>query len=666
MPPKKKNGFSQMRTEELAEAIAAANHAYYTQGTSTLSDEIWDLMVAELEKRDPDHPVLKAVGADIPASDARKTKLPHFMGSLDKIKPDANVLGRWTAKYPAPYVLSDKLDGISALLVCGSRKGSMKLYTRGNGTHGQDITHILEHIQNVPNPFPCDASAAAAPKKPIAVRGELIVARKTFEKHLQSRGANPRNLVAGAVNAKQPDVHVLKHVQFIPYAVLQPANLAPSQQFDFLKTDLGFTAVAHHTAVASALDVQQLSHMLDERRNKSAFEVDGVVVAHDAAHPPTREKNPAHAFAFKSLVLENTVEVIVTHVEWNVSKDGYLKPVVEFNPVHIAGVTIQRATGFNGEFIKENKIGPGARILVTRSGDVIPYIMEVRKPASSGEGQMPEGIKWKWNETEKEIMLDGKQKNAELEIKQLEHFTKTLEVDHVRGGTVRKLYDAGIDTLEKLYHVTPDQLAHAGLGPKMVEKIYAALQSAFQKMDCVRLMEASNMFGRGFGHRRLRAIVQALPRIETDRAYTPTVNELIALEGVKDAIAGAFLEGLAKFRAFQVSTQIPCSSRSPRPVSPTGPSADTKPAYRPSSPKPKASSSMEGVVAVFTGFRNKKLEADIENLGGRVGSSVSGKTTVVVAKSDTDKTGTKADAAERLGKPVILLADFLKKYDLTV
>jgi len=106
-----------------------------------------------------------------------------------------------------------------------------------------------------------------------------------------------------------------------------------------------------------------------------------IVVRDNQHHSIISGKNPKYSFAFKTILTHEEAEVIVSHVEWNISKDGFLKPTVYFNPIHIGGVKIQKATGFNASFIQSNTIGPGSHIVIIRSGDVIPYIVRTLSPS---------------------------------------------------------------------------------------------------------------------------------------------------------------------------------------------------------------------------------------------------------------------------------------------
>ena len=137
---------------------------------------------------------------------------------MDKIKPDTNSLQKWKQKYSGPYVLSAKLDGISALY--STENNQLKLYTRGNGTIGQDISHLIPYL--------------LLPKiDNITIRGELIMKKTTFVEKYSNTFANARNMVAGLVNQKKIDVEKMKDVDFVAYEVITP-ELKPSEQMSYM------------------------------------------------------------------------------------------------------------------------------------------------------------------------------------------------------------------------------------------------------------------------------------------------------------------------------------------------------------------------------------------------------------------------------------------------
>lgn len=610
--------------DDIASILQQANHSYYNEKQPVFSDNIYDLIKDYLEEKNPGHPILKHVGA---AVEDRKEQLPYYMGSLDKIKGEPD---KFKAKYPGSYLVSDKLDGNSGLLTF--KKGEAKLYTRGDGKIGQNASHVIPFIQGIPSNI----------KEDIAVRGEIIIDKQSFEK-VKSKGANARNMVAGMLNAKVPDLQIAKETQFIAYEIISP-RMDPADQIAYMKK-LGFRPVHSSLLQEANLTNTKLSEILVKRREESPFEIDGIVVMHNKQHNRVTEGNPPYGFAFKSIHTMAKAEVIVQSIEWNLSKDGYLVPTVLFGSVFLGGVSIQRATGFNAKFISDNKIGPGSKIVIMRSGDVIPYIHEVLQPSETGEPQMPD-VPYVWNDTEVNIMIpeDHKKDNSELQLKNLEHFIKKIEIVGLGPGNIKKLYEAGFTTPKALFSATAkDLLKVDGFQAKTADKIFTAIQAKKGNLTCLQLMEASNTLGRGMGGKKLELITNAFPTILANR-YVPTINELINIKGVEKTTANLFITNLPHFFKFIDDNKLTCTV-----ASTSGTVA------------PQVATAFAGKKIVFTGFRNKDWENAIKSQGGDVSSSVSKNTTMVVAK-DVNEDSTKITTAKKYGIPVISMAEFQQNY----
>lgn len=636
--------------DDIVRLIQRANHAYYND-TPLFSDNLFDIIKEYLETKNPDNPILKNVGSI--AESGKKEDLPYFMGSLDKIKSDEKAIEKFKNTYSDSYMISDKLDGNSAMIQF--KKGKAKLYSRGDGTVGQNITHLIPFIKTIPKIKDKEGDE-------ITVRGELIISKADFEK-VKNQGANARNMVAGIVNSKIPNLDIAKRVQFVAYELIEP-RIEPEKQYEFMENN-GFKTVYNKKIFESKLTLDKLSDILVKRRDESDFEIDGIVVFHNKIHKRVKE-TPSYAFAFKSVLTMQKAEVIVTNVEWNMSKDGYLIPVVEFNAVALAGVTIKRAHGFNGKYIKDNKIGPGSKIIIMRSGDVIPYITEIISESETGKGQMPDS-KYTWTKTGVDIVLDiNEQKDSdELRLKNLVHFFDKIDVKGLSEGNVKKIYAAGFKTAKAILNATANDLLKVdGFKSKMAEKIATAIQECKKDLDCVKVMNASNTLGRGFGSRKIELILSHIPKIITQR-HIPSEAELLQLKGVEKITATQFIENLPKYFEFVDANDIDCMFEVYK--------SDNEIIEKKDSPKEISSASSSKVVKedynfndqkiVFTGFRNEKLEKLIKGHGGSVSTSVSKNTSLVIRK-DEEKESSKIKKAEELGIKIMALSDFLNKYKI--
>lgn len=616
--------------ERLAGELRRASDAYYNSDTPLMTDAEFDSKLALLKETAPSHPFLEAVGAPPPPSvAATKVRLPHWMGSLDKIRDDAAALAAWLRKHPGSCVVSDKLDGNSALLVW-QPAGGVRMYTRGDGVTGQDISHLVPLIGGIPVEGLGDAGAG------LAVRGELIIPRRSWAE-IAHMGANPRNMVAGALHRKTPDRRVASRIRFVAHDLIaMPGNgrvPRPSEALRHMDA-LGFVVVRHEVVEHDRVTVEQLTACLLKRALESDFECDGIVVAHDAPHRPAAGRNPTHAFAFKSMRTHETAEVTVSSVSWSVSKDGYIKPTVHFTPVVLDGASIQRASGFNAAFVSRHAIGPGARLVVIRSGHVIPHIVKVLGPADSGHAQMPEAP-FAWTESGVDAVSIGDaggEARRQQQVRALEHFVRTLSVQHVGSKTLSRLVEAGHGSIPALMRLTEaDVLAIGGFQTTGATRVVGALRGARESASCAHMMAACGAFGRGMGVKRLDAITSAMPAVFATMSV-PDAVDVARVEGVGVAAAEAFVRALPEFYGLMREIGVPCRV--------TGVNAGANDGGR-----------AAGMVVVFSGFRDRQLEAAVRSAGGETSGSVSGRTTHVVT-ADKNSTSAKVLAARRLGARV--------------
>jgi DNA ligase (NAD+) len=306
----------------------------------------------------------------------------------------------------------------------------------------------------------------------------------------------------------------------------------------------------------------------------------------------------------------------------------------------IAGVTISKATGFNAGYIEANRIGPGSKLVIIRSGDVIPHILRVLSSSTSNQPSFP-SIPYKWNDTHVDIVIDGD--SEQVELRQMEHFCKTLEIKHVGAGVLKKLYDHGTNTIQRLLAITETEvMAIDGFKDTMAKKIVKSVHDGFARASCADMMAASNVFGRGFGKKKIEAIIAAIPDI-TKRV--PSVSDLEAIEGIGPNTATAFIAALPDYHKFATNIKFrqECMNSSP---------AKGLPAFA-------------DMTIVFTGFRNKTWEEIVSHGSGKVTSTVSKNTTLVVA-ADPHDTSSKIAKARDLGIPVMSKEAFATKYGLTM
>jgi len=514
-----------LKEEQLSQLITVLCDYYFNQSKSLVTDNEYDIIKEFTERKFPKNQTIQEIGAPIGKN---KVKLPFEMPSMDKIKPDSNELQKWMKTYNGEYIISCKLDGVSGLYT--TEGNEPKLYTRGDGKVGQDISHLLT-VLNLPK------------EKNIVIRGEFIIPKDIFISKYKYEFSNARNLVSGIINSKTIDTKA-KDLHFVTYEVIKP-NLIPSEQMEFLK-QLKHEVVKNK--IISEISNDILSNILVHWRKNYEYEIDGIIVNDDKIYR-RNSGNPEHAFAFKMVLSDQMAEVKVVDVIWTPSKDGYLKPRVRIEPVNLTGVTIEYATGFNGKFIEDNKIGIGAVIQIIRSGDVIPHIKSVTTPAENPKMPL---VPYKWTDTKVDIVIENVMEDRTVIEKNITAFFVGLEVDGLSSGNVKRLMNAGFDSVSKILQMNKNDFEKVeGFKEKMIEKIYNGIKNKVSCASLLDIMVASNMLGRGLGERKIKPILDTYPNILTSsETYQQKIDKLKSIKGIGVENADSFVKNIPLFMEF--------------------------------------------------------------------------------------------------------------------
>ena len=619
----KHNGISvleQLNEKQLNDIIRASNSKYYNDAP-VMTDNQYDIVKEFIEKKYPNNAIIGEIGADV---ERNKVKLPYEMASMDKIKPDTGILTTWALKFKGPYVLSCKLDGVSGLYTTEGDKP--KLYTRGNGKVGQDVSHLIPFLR--------------LPKtKGVVIRGEFIIMKDVFLKKYQSTFANPRNMVAGIINHKHISDTIVD-LRFVAYEVILPQK-KPSEQMEFLGT-IDVERVLYQ--VTNTLSNEMLSAILIDWRKSNIYEIDGVIVTNDAIYP-RKSGNPDHAFAFKMVLSDQIAEAKVVDVIWTPSKDGYLKPRVKIEPIHLGGVTIEFATGFNGAFIKDNKIGIGAIIELIRSGDVIPYIKEVTVPAE--EAKMP-SVPFKWNDTHVDVMLENIADDPIVKEKNITMFFRGIGVEGLSSGNITRLIKAGFSTVPEIIHMSEqDFLTVEGFKGKLSNKIYTGIKEKLKEASIIELMAASNIFGRGFSEKKMEIVITELPDILiSDESDDEKISAVASVKGMANKSAEALVYKIADFKEFLSECDL-----------------EDKLYETAVKKNVDQSHHLFDKSIVLTGTRDNTVIDFLKSVGAKQSSSVSKNTFLVIAKNKDEDTG-KAEEARKINVPIMSVEEFIQTYSV--
>lgn len=607
-----------MNLVEKVKLLMDAKDAYYNDEEPIMTDDEFNALELEVLKEDPTNSYFLATGAEVRGD---KVKLPVPMGGLEQIY--AGDGEKWIKNLgfeDEVFIETDKLDGLSGLLVYGHNGKLQIAFSRGDGIEGADITRHVLKMKNVPKII----------GNTMMTRVEFILKEADFET-LNNSGAlgrkfkNARNYAAGQMNRKDADDIFYEYVHVVAYEV-KDHNHSKKSQLLLLQRE-GFEIPGYVIVMGNEINDEQLIATLQTAKARSPYALDGIVVdlnsiiGKDLGDRNSSSLAPMHARKFK--VNDNGVIVKVVDVHWNISKLGYLKPRVEIVPVELKGVTITFATGFNAKFIRDSMIGPGAEIQITRSGDVIPFIEKVITPAA--EAAMPDEDFGETYWTPNEVDLVLVEDHADARVKRLAEFFGGIEVPALRRGNIDRLVEAGFETIESIILASEDQLK-AAIGDSNGSKIYLGIKEKLNPIPLWKLAGSSQMFGRGIGKRKMKKLEDkygdfrelSLTQIIDTPGYSRITAELV-VEGLK-----TFAEFLAKIDGYYAIAEK---------VAPAG-------------------DLYKGVVVVFTGIRDPELEKKIVDQGGVIGSGVNDKTTHLVAKDPTSGSGKLKKAAD-LGVKVI-------------
>jgi NAD-dependent DNA ligase len=475
---------ARQNVEELVARLRKASEAYYETSSPKFTDAEYDMLLEELQEIAPNHPFLKEVGWTPKDS---VVKLPVPMPSLDKRKPDtlrAEDIGGGS------HIVADKLDGISALWVSGySRKPA--LYLRGNGLEGQDVSHCIGGIQGLvqcSGPF-------------VMVRGELIMPKGAVE------GTLARNWVNGVLHQKTPSKEDLAKIRFVAYQVCEPRTLTRFEQMDWL-LNRGFEVVWHTQEAQLSREI--LEYMFEKRRKESPYECDGLVVGRNTV-PLLEAGNPKDAYAFKMPVDDQRAESTVLDVEWASSRTGNWIPRIRFEPVKIGTATIEYCTGFHASFIRDNAVSPGAKILVRRSGDVIPTLEKVLVAGPTGWKQPPEG-RWKWDTNGVHAVDTSEEASPEKLALEMAHQLVALGIEGVSKTTCKKIVEGGIRTLYDLMVASVNRVQEL-IGKVNGEKLKTSLEPAMKNAPLAAWIKSFLGWPKGFGDKRIEACLALEPDV---------------------------------------------------------------------------------------------------------------------------------------------------------
>ena len=646
--------------QQLRRELIQAGHEYYVLDAPTMSDYDYDHKLRRLEELEARHP--EAITPDSPTQRVGGEAVSSFapvthrvpleslqdVFDFDEVRAfDKRV--RETVQ-DAAYMTEPKVDGLSVALEY--RDGLfVRGATRGDGQVGEDVTENLRTIKSIPLRIPDSVGG-------LIVRGEVYMPKKVFhalneerERRGEALFANPRNAAAGSLRQQDPKVAATRHLDIAVFNV----QWAESVQFkthgetlDYLKTK-GFKVIPHYSCQTIEQAVEHIRE-IGEGRDSFPFDIDGAVIKVDRLDQREKlgstAKFPRWAAAYKyppEVKPSRVLDIVV-----QVGRTGVLTPKAVLTPVRLAGTTVTNATLHNQDFISEKDIRIGDTVLVRKAGEIIPEVLSVvteKRPPEAQPYIFPKtcpvcGAPVERDEDGAHVRCTGAECPAQL-LRNLTHFASrdAMDIDGLGVAVVENLVGAGlIKTPGDLYFLKEEDVAGLErMGKKSAQNLLVAIERS-KSNDLSRLIYA-------FG---IRQVGQKAGKILAARFHTlealenAALEELTAVDDIGAITAQSILEWMASPQSKHLIQRLAQAG-----VNMTAAEQGSDQRFA-------------GMTFVFTGalekFTRDEAAAMVEDRGGKSASSVSKKTSYVVAG---EAAGSKLRKAQELGVTVLTEDEFL-------
>lgn len=648
------------RIDELREILEKHSYKYYVLDTPSISDYEYDMLMNELKKLEKEHP--EYITPSSPTQRVGGKPLKEFtqvthavpMLSLQDVF-SFEELKDWENRVKSSvgdvsYVVELKIDGLSVSLLYENGE-LIRGATRGDGNIGEDVTQNIRTIKSIP--------LRIKDKALLEVRGEVYMPREAFERLNiqreeleQQTFANPRNAAAGSLRQLDSRITSERSLGIFVFNIQRYEGKkinSHKEGLDYLES-LGFRVSPKRVVYKNIEDVIEAIKEIGETRGELSFDIDGIVIKVDEIDK--REllgqtaKTPRWAVAYKFPAEKKKTKV--TDIILQVGRTGAITPTAILEPVRIAGSTVSRATLHNEDYIKEKDIRIGDSVIIQKAGEIIPEVVEVVLDDRDGNEiifKMPESCPACGGEVireEGEAALRCTNMSCPAQLKRsIIHFASrdAMNIDGLGPQIISLLMDNGlIKDAADLYYLRFDDIVKLErMGKKSSEKLLKAIEIT-KKNNIEKFI-----FGLGIryiGNKAGKNLAKAFKSI--DKLMNASYEELLTVEEIGDKMAQSivsFFEEehnkklIEKFREAGVNFTYISDASEDR--------------------------MFEGMTFVLTGalerFTRNEASELIEKHGGKVSSSVSKKTTYVLAGEDA---GSKLKKAQELGVLVISEDDF--------
>lgn len=655
------------RIQQLHQELTEHAHRYYVLDDPIISDQEYDRLFQELLVLEKKHPDLRT--ADSPSQRVGGAPLDKFtqvqhtvpMLSLENAFSDQDLhdfekrlQNYLNSEDPIAYIAEPKIDGLAVELVYQDSK-LIQASTRGDGTTGEDITAQIKTVNAIPLTLRNDFPGI------IEVRGEVFMDRKGFQElnQLQEKEnkpvfANPRNAAAGSLRQLDPAITAKRPLRFFSYAVSSPLTSGCAGQTELFNKlhDLGLPTNQLTAHCASMEQVIKKLHSLIELRHTLSYEIDGMVVKVDDFALQERLGNkaraPRWAIACKFPATQATSKIL--SVEFQVGRTGAITPVANLEPVNIDGVTVTRATLHNQDEIDRKDLHIGDTVLVQRAGDVIPEIVkaiEEKRVEQAAPITLPEecpecGSQLEKPEGEAVTRCPNSLCPAQL-LRTLSHFTSKagLDIEGLGKKYIEQLFSEKIITsIPDIFELKEEDLSDLdGWGEKSAQNVIAAIESK-KTPDLHRFLAALGI--RFIGE--VTALTLEKNFSSLDEIAACNVENLVEIESIGEQAAKSLVVYFQDEKVKEMLQRLQQAG-----VQILKKQQDTNEEL-----------ALTGEVILFTGslkqLSRNEAKKIVKEHGGQIATSVTKKTTLVVAG---EKAGSKRKKAEELGKKIISEEDFL-------
>lgn len=656
--------FAEKRIRELVRLLEYHNRKYYVEDSPEIDDYQYDTLMRELRALEEQFPELKLensptshVGGYAKSSFApveHKVRMESLLDAFSIDELDAFDVRVRNELPNVKYSVEPKIDGLSVSLEY-DHGILFRASTRGNGDVGEDITANIFGVASIPKKIDFTSS--------LEVRGEVYMPKESFLKLFEKQELlgektfkNPRNAAAGSLRQKDPTVTASRGLDMFIFNIqsIEGKDLSEHiESLDFLKS-LGFNVLPSYKLCNTMTEAISEIERIGNSRGNLPYDIDGAVIKVNGFNERTvlgsTAKYPKWAIAFKYPPEEK--ETVLKSIEINVGRTGALTPTAEFDPILLAGTTVSRAVLHNEDFINEKGICIGDRIIVRKAGDIIPEVVGV---VSHIDGAVPFkmpkfcpscGSVVKREEGEAALRCTNTACPAQL-LRNLIHFVSrdAMDIEGLGPSILEQLNDAGlVSSVCDIFKLDPIRLAALErMGEKSAQNIIDSAEKS-KSNDLYKLI-----FGLGIRHIGLKAAKLLCEKYSNiDEIFSANASEIASIEGFGDIMAESVAEYFALPETKALIDELKC----------LGVNMQSK--------SVKKDGVFTGLTFVLTGTlptysRNEAAEI-IENLGGKTSSSVSKKTSYVLAG---EAAGSKLDKANSLGVKVISESEFKQMASIT-